>query len=382
MEGLTRSDRLPDLSRAEGIESILIVRLKALGDIALSLPIPRALRERFPDARITYLCWEQYAEVLNGEKSLDGIIPLRRGPAAQIGMMARLRGERFDLAIDLLGSPRSALITFLSGARIRIGMDVGRHGWCYNFLLPRVVIIEGKRVKCYTLESNRELIRMLRLWGDVKVPDPSGRGAVESGRKCEDCAIGFPAAEMEREWADNYISSLGVDREKLVGLVPAATYQSKSWPREKFVSLARMMKERYDLVSLVLWGPGEEETARSVARSVPGALCAPETGIARLGALISRLRLLVTTDSGPKHLAVLQGIPTVTLFGPTDPVIWDPMNERHDVIYLDLPCAPCKKLTCTPNSCLTEIETEDVMRCIVNILGLDESLLQHTEDSR
>jgi len=379
---MRRSDRLPDLSRVDDIGSILIIRLKALGDIALSLPIPRALRRRYPDARIAYLCWEQYGEVLNGESSVDEVIALRKDLPAQIRMIGRLRSRRFDLAVDLLGSPRSALLTFLTGARIRIGMDVGRHSWCYHFLLPRIVTVGRRRVKCYTLESNREIVRMLCLrkdsggGGDHEVQSTSDEGC--SGG----CAIGFPAAETERDWAKAYISGLGIDRGRLVGVVPSATYQSKSWPEEKFVSLVEMMEERHGLVSLILWGPGEEDVARSIARSVPGAVCAPGTSIARLGALISELRLLVTTDSGPKHLAVLQGVPTVTLFGPTDPVIWDPMNDRHGVIYHDLPCSPCKKRTCSPNRCLSEIEPEEVMNRIAGILGLEESSVQHSEDSR
>lgn len=382
MESMRRSDRLPDLSREDYIGSILIVRLKALGDIALSLPIPRAMRERYPEARIAYLCWEQYAEVLKGERSVDQVIALKKELHAQIGMIGRLRSERFDLVIDLLGSPRSALLTFLTGARIRIGMDVGRHGWCYHFLLPRIVTVKDRRVKCYTLESNREIVRMLSLSKEGGGDDPPDAESVLDGIGADTYAIGLQAAEMERGWAKDYITGLGVDRGRLIGVVPSATYQSKSWPMEKFVSLAMMMKDRYGLVSLILWGPGEEEVARSVARSVPGAICAPETGIARLGALISELRLIVTTDSGPKHLAVLQGVPTVTLFGPTDPAIWDPMSDSHEAIYLDLHCAPCKKQTCIPNRCLSEIEPEQVLNRIAGILGLEEKIVQHREDSR
>ncbi len=375
MEEMKRVERLPDLSKIDGIESILIVRLKALGDIALSLPIPRALRERYPKARISYLCWERYAETLEGERSIDEVIPLRKGLTRQVRMMADLRKRRFDLAIDLLGSPRSALITYVTGASIRIGMDVGRHEWCYHYLLPRVVMAGGKRVKCYTLESNREIVRMLRL----REPGGTTGGTRE---ETDTCAIGFPAAETEREWAESYVAGLGVDRMRIVGIVPAATYQSKSWPIEKFVKLAEILVTDHGIVPLVLWGPGEEESARSVTRSVPGAVCAPPTSIPKLGALISQVSLLVTTDSGPKHLAVLLGIPTVTLFGPTDPVIWDPMNGKHTVMHLDLPCSPCKKQTCSPNSCLSEIDPEDVMERISAVLGLGGMRVQSREDSQ
>ncbi len=379
---MKRKDRLPDLSGVDGIESILIVRLKALGDIVLSLPVPRALRERYPEAHIMYLCREGYAEALKGEGSIDEVIPLRRGILSQISTMAKLRRRRIDLAIDLLGSPRSALITLATSARIRIGMDVGRHTWCYHFLLPRILTVGGRRVKCYTLDSNREIVRMLRLREAGRSTRDRGEGPMPDGGGTGSSAIGFPAAETEKEWAEDYLAGLGIDRGNIIGIVPSATYQSKSWPREKFARLAEMLIGKHGLVPLILWGPGEEETAQSVARSVPGALCAPETGIAKLGALISRVRLLVTTDSGPKHLAVLQGVPTVTLFGPTDPAIWDPMNERHGVIYLDLPCAPCKKLRCDPNRCLSDIEPEDVMNLISDILCLDARSVKRTEDSK
>ncbi len=375
---MIRSARLPDLSGVDGIEKILIVRLKALGDIVLSLPIPRALRRRFPGARISYLCREQYAEALRGEYSLDEVIGLRKGFGEQVRMVMRLRRERFDLAIDLLSSPRSALMTFLTGAGTRVGMDVGRHNWCYHYLLPRIVTVAGERRKCYTLESNREIVRMLRLWDEEG--GTSGPGAGGASGDTDGCAIGFPAAETERDWAEAYLSGLGIDRGKLVGVVPAATYQSKSWPREKFIRLVELLVERHDLVPLLIWGPGEEAVARSIAEAVPGAICAPETGIARLGALIAGSRLLITTDSGPKHIAVLQGVPTVTLFGPTDPVIWDPMNSRHRVLYLDMPCAPCRRRSCEPNRCMTGIEPEDVIEQVERILGGEKDYGRSVED--
>jgi len=98
--------------------------------------------------------------------------------------------------------------------------------------------------------------------------------------------------------------------------------------------------------------------------AVPGAIKTPRMGIARLGALIKRLSVLVGVDSGPKHLAVMQGIPTVTLFGPTDPRIWDPMTQKHRVIFMDLPCSPCRDKKCSGNPCMSEIRPEAVVETI------------------
>jgi heptosyltransferase-1 len=373
------SARLPDLSAVDDVRSILIVRLKALGDIVLSFPIVTALRKRFPEADLMYLCWEQYAEALSGDTDLDEVIILPENLSEQISLLKKLRRRRIDLVLDLLGSPRSALITLATGARIRIGMDVGRHRWCYHYLLPRVVIRSGKRTKCYTLESNNEIVRMLNLWkesggeGETASRSP-GRSISPEGEarrlKEEELEIGFPAAEGEMEWAQGYINGLGVEQSKIIGIAPGVTYQSKSWPLEHFIELVRILKENYDVTPIVLWGPGEQRMAKRIVKSVPGVVMAPETGIAQLGALMALLSLLVTLDSGPKHLAVIQGVPTVTLFGPTDPCVWNPQTAKHHAVYLALSCSPCRKRECEPNLCLTGIEPEIVANAVADMLHL------------
>ncbi len=373
------SARLPDLSAVDDVRSILIVRLKALGDIVLSLPIVTALRKRFPEADLMYLCREQYAEALSGDTDLDEVIVLPENLAEQISLLKKLRKRKIDLVLDLLGSPRSALITLATGAKIRIGMDVGRHRWCYHYLLPRVVIRNGRRTKCYTLESNSEIVRMLNLWkepgGEEETTSRSPGRSVSPGgdtrrMKAEELEIGFPAAEGEMEWAQEYINGLGVEQSKLIGIAPGVTYQSKSWPLEHFIELARILKEDYEMIPIVLWGPGEQRMAERIVKSVPGVFMVPETGIAQLGALIALLPLLVTLDSGPKHLAVIQGVPTVTLFGPTDPCVWSPQTAKHHTVHLALSCSPCRKRECEPNVCLTGIEPGIVANAVADMLHL------------
>ncbi len=363
MAGMKSAKGPPDLSAEKKIGAILVIRLKALGDIALSLPIVRALRRSFAEARILYLCRREYAEVLAGEASVDEVIVLPDGLWRQLQMILSLRRMKIDVTLDLLGSPRTANITFLTGSRIRIGMDVGRQAWCYTHLLPRVIIEHGERIKLYTFDSNLEIARMLDLAG----VDAEGEGSA-SDAGTDRYAIGFPAADSERDWADLYISGLGLAGRRLVGVVPVATYQSKSWPREKFVLLMQRMLEEHGLVPVVLWGPGEEGAARSVADEVEGAVLAPATSISRLGALIARLDLLVTPDSGPKHLAVIQGVPTVTLFGPTDPEIWDPINDIHRVLHCKVSCHPCRRTECDSNRCISDIEPDAVLGEISELL--------------
>ena len=353
METIGRIRPLPDLSDRDA-RSILVVRLKALGDVVLSLPVVYALRKRYPRARIRYLCRKQYAEALAGVKELDEIMILPASTAGQVSLALRLRREQVDCVIDLLGSPRSAFLAFLTGAAMRIGMDTGRRNWCYTHLLPRAITRDGLRIRCYTLESNRELIRTLGL-------QPEGAPGL---------AIGFPAAERERGWAHNYIRCIGAGGKRIIGLVPGSAYQAKSWPEQHFIELARLAHARLGAVSLILWGPGEESLARRIAAGAPGSVMAPPIGVSRLGALISLLDILVGIDSGPKHIAVIQGVSTVTLFGPTDPCIWDPMTGKHRAVKLDVDCFPCKKRTCGENRCISGIEPGMVLNEMIEVLAL------------
>jgi len=348
----------PDLTAMSGIRSILIVRLKAMGDIVLSLPVVSAMRESFPHARISYLCRGAYAEALGGDTGIDEVLELPEGIVGQISLIMKLRRRRIDLALDLLSSPRSALLARLSRARIRIGMDVGRHNWFYHYVLPRAVVRGGKRVKVYTLEANIEITRQLGL----EYRSRPGKPTYE---------IGFPAAEAERQWAEDYMGNSGMDPSKIVGIAPVATYQSKSWPAESFAGLARIMVDELGLCPVVIWGPGERDTAEYIVSRVNGAVMIPEVGIARLGALIGRLRLLVSLDSGPKHLAVIQGVPTVTLFGPTDPLVWNPSSGNHRAVHRSLDCSPCHKLGCDPNICMTQISPGEVADEVAGLLGLE-----------
>ncbi len=349
-----------DLKQMKDIESILLVRLFALGDIVLTLPLIQTFRDAFPDAWIGYLVKERFAEALAGETGLDEVIPLPDRAAGQLAAVRRIRKRKPDIAIDLLSSPRSALLTRFSVAGVRIGMDTGRRNGYYNEVLPRAIMRDGKRFRCYTIQSNLELCRMLGL-----TAEETGYGTDK-----DDKPYGFPAAVTAAEWARAYEGSLGDTRKGLAGIVPGSTYPSKSWPADRFIDLAKKISGELDMRPVIMWGLGEEGLAAEIAEAVPGAIVPPATGIAEAGALIGRMRILVGIDSGPKHLAVMLGVPTVTLFGPTDPRIWDPMNRRHRVIWKELDCAEgCRDKECTPNRCMDMITVDEVFGEVAEMIG-------------
>jgi len=337
-------------------ESVLVVRLKALGDIVLSLPLVNSLRRSFPEARIDYLCLEGYGEATGENRDLDSVIEFRKGILSQAELMLRLRRTEYDLAIDLISSPRSSVITLFSGADMRIGMDVGRHNFCYHKVLPRTISRNGRRVRCYTMDANREIARMLNLKSDQWADSDNMY------------RIDFATTEGDRKWTEELLSGTNGGVEGYIGIVPAAKYEAKRWPLESFSEFVKMLTEQTGYIPVMIWGPGEEETVDYIVRENPGALKPPLIGISRLGGLIGRMDCLVGVDSGPKHLAVIQGVPTLTLFGPTDPEVWDPMTERHRVIRKDLDCAPCSLTECPSVECMKSITVWEVFEETVRLL--------------
>lgn len=341
--------------------SVLVVRYYALGDIVLSLPFVRALRETVHEARLDFLCLDRFAGALDGVDEIDEVLAMDGSLAGRARAVAKLRKRRYDLAVDLLSSPGSALITFMSGARVRIGMDTGRNNWCYHRVLPRKMMRDGRQAVSYTMDANISLAREL----GCDVPDPFEEMGSDAREKRYH--IGFPAAGRHGAWARELLGRRG--ESGFAGIVAAAKYSSKAWPEEKFTELCRLLLDGMGLTPVILWGPGEEETATRIARSDSRILLPPATGIGRLGALIAEMEVVVGIDSGPKHLAVLSGVPTVTLFGPTDPRVWDPMTPMHKAVFSDVECRPCSGLDCADRKCLDQISPEEVALEVKNVLA-------------
>lgn len=358
------SRKIPDITRLDDTARILLVRLFALGDIVLTLPLVRRLRDAFPRAWIGYLCRGSFAGALRGETGLDEVLVTGEGASGWLSTVRDLRRRRISLAIDLLSSPRSAVITGFSGAAVRIGFETGRHDWCFDRLLPRSIDRDGERLMCYTLDSNLEYAAMLGV-GDGS-PVVRGKGDTDPYP-----VYGFPAADPGGSGAEEILSTAGEAHRGYFGLVTGAKYGSKSWPAERFAELASAISLETGMRPVIVWGPGEEDSARRMAAAVPGSLLPPPTGIPELGALVSRMRMVVGVDSGPKHIAVLLGVPTVTLFGPTDPVIWDPLTERHRAVSRRVGCAEgCREKECADNICMKEITVEEVMEEVRSLPGI------------
>jgi heptosyltransferase-1 len=344
---------------------ILLIRLRLIGDVVFTTPIPRALKRAFPDAHLTYLVEPEAAAVVSGNRHLDEVIvaPRPRGIARVLGdlrLARRLRRARYDLVIDLHGGPRSAWLAWLSGAPERIGYEIMGRSWMYTRAVDRP---RGLRRR-HSVVNQWDLLEAIDGW-PAGGPDPS-RDSVEMARD--------PAAEARI--ADR-LQALGVTAQhELVVVHVSAGNAFRRWPEPAFTTLVAGLASASPRRRIVLSsGPSDKGAASTIAshaRQLLGAAADRvvdfgEFDLAELRALVERSRLFIGGDTGPLHVAATTATPIVGIYGPTEPARsapWrDPRVPTESVEVLGLPCRPCDQRVCVPGDfrCLTTLKPEDVL---------------------
>ncbi len=351
----TRPSTLPT---PDSIESILIVRLSALGDVIHCLPALAALRELYPDARIDWVVESLGASVLEGHPDLNEVVRLPRKEWSRrmkrlqewprildevSRTRSRLRTARYDLVIDFQGNLRSRAVALTAAGRYRVGhhpTELKEYGWLVPGNSPRSAAGRVHRV-----EKNLHIVRSLGWHGET----PLGR---------------LPDVTPERHHIEN---ELGDDEERRVLLHPFASAfgRFKEWPHARYAELAQNLAEDGHRV-LISWGPGDQQRAQEIVdRSAGACELAPATPSMRhLIALLQSCDLLVAADTGPLHLAATSGVPVVALFGPKDPALYGPWSHRRDVLRSDVPCSPCTLRRCDHAICMQTIGVERVQRFV------------------
>jgi len=321
---------------------ILVMRFRALGDVLLATPMLRALKRRWPEAQLDYLVEDGLAPLLEGSRDLDHLLAWPRNARVRwlndIRWAFRLRRRRYDLVIDMHGNGTSVLFTALSGAPLRIGYRFrGRH-FFYNRKVdrgwPRDLPPE------YEPRRHFRLIESLGIEaGDLQLSLP-GRSATDL---------------------------LGVPDRRRVLLAPGATWSAKRWPASHYAKLAKsLLGEGFHV--FLMGSASEQELIERIALD-SGATLLPKTRIAGMLDAIASADLLVSTDSGVRHVAVALGTPSLAIFGPSDPKVWSPADPRHPIIRKMTECMPCGLTECPleGHPCMNDLEPESVLERIHRI---------------
>ena len=327
------------LERLETGASVLVLRLRSLGDAVLTTPALELLRRARPDLEVWAALDEPLAELYQDHPALAGVIPMRRGDLP--AMVRSARAVRPRLCLNFHGGSSSAWTALLSGARWRAGFGHYRRGFVYNVKIPRAQEILGR-------PSNAPVHTAEHLASAV-------------------FHLGAPVAEIPR-------ASLAAGPPPFRGsyavLHIAAAYETKRWDEGRFLSVARHVEYRHGLEPVFLAGPGEDHLLAAFPkhRRMYG------LGAAELKSLLAGARLFVGNDSGPAHVAAAFGVPSAVIFGSSNSAVWRPWKTPHEVIETSWDCKPCPGDRCyafDQPRCILSVSVEAVVAAVDRLLALD-----------
>ncbi|MFA4947304.1 MAG: glycosyltransferase family 9 protein [Candidatus Krumholzibacteriia bacterium] len=329
------------------IGKLLVIKLRAVGDVILSTATLPNLRAAFPDATIDFLVERSCRDVIEGNDQIDNVIVFSKTGTNSARILLDLRRARYDLVIDLFGNPRSALMTFASGARHRVGYDFRGRSYAYN------ILVKPRGAEVHNVEFNLDALRRIGVPVTTKSPY-------------------FPLTEVDRKFALLEAGKLGLTGRLAIGVNPGTNRPTERWPAERFAELGALLAGRFDARIYVFWGPGEKPLADAIAGKIgDAAVVAPRTSLKQLGAMFERCSLVLSNDSGPMHIAAALGVPTVGIFGPVNPLLQGPWGEKARYVRKDgLPCLGCNYDKTCPigNPCMMELEAEKVADVVEDLI--------------
>lgn len=334
-------------------DRVLVTRLDYLGDVVLSLPLVDAIRREIPGVVVDYLARRPGADLLEGDDRFERVFALDRndGVAASARLVTALRRRRYRAVVDLYSNPRSAWLSWLTGAPTRVGSD--RRG-------RRHLYTHALRVKPSVRSATAH---HLAFGAPLGVHGEGGPGKPS-----------IVARESERTEARRILAGAGVEPgARVVGIHPGGKWSVKRWPTGSFAALVRAARERLGAAVVVFTGPGEPEHTEALRAVVgDGVGYLDVLPIRTVAAVLSELDAMVACDGGVMHVSVAVGTPTVGVFGSSEPEIWFPYEGLgpYRAAYLPLECRPCHRHECPlgHTRCLNALEPEQVFRALAGAM--------------
>jgi lipopolysaccharide heptosyltransferase II len=321
------------------IKKILIIKPRGIGDIVLSTILINNLKAHFPNAKIDYLTEPFAKPAVEHLPDVNKVLTMKRDEFP-LDASLKIRKEKYDLLIDSWVNPRTALITFLSRIKYRVGYAYRGRKYAYNILAT-----SERGGDHHSAEHNLELLK------------PIGVPVISK-------SIQFNVPDIAIKKAEEFLLKFLPKDKTVVGILPAGSWPSKKFDKERWVDICRIVIEKYNVAFLLLWGPGDKEDAEFIHKHFPeNSVLIPETDLILMSAFIKQCDIIIANDSGPMHIAVALRIPVLGIFGPTDPKGHGPYSpDSGYVIKEDLFCIICNRLECPYNhECMKDLPDEKIL---------------------
>lgn len=353
---------------------ILIVKLSAIGDVIHTLPALTALRRHYPNAQIDWLVESAAADLVQGHAALNRVLIWRRREFVRLlkagrlpsavrlfsSLLLQLRDTRYDLILDFQALLKSSLWIFLAKARRKAGFGQGMEHSEKSYLFL------NQRIPAVSMEVHA-LDRGLTLLQALGIPDMQ-------------VLYDLPIGKNDAAAAQELLLENGVQLDQpLVAINPVAKWPTKLWTAKQFEELAERLLEKG--FQVVFTGSRED---RALIDEMAGKLGSSvirlegRTSLKVLAAVYRSANVVVSTDTGPMHLAAAVGTPVVALFGPTAPWRTGPYGQGHVVLRAGVSCSPCFSRSCKtaefePMACMNRITVEQVVEAVARLAADSKS---------
>lgn len=334
---------------AHNKKKILIIKITAIGDVILSVPSIKAIRNSFPEAFISVLVGVESRRVLKKCPYIDEVILYDRkgkdkGLKGLLKISSVVRRKAFDMSIDLQNNRASHLIAWMGAIPRRFGYSNRKIGFLINNKLKYLNIGAG---------PVEEQFRILKKAG-INTIGASKRMEIWPGK--EDFSY------IEKVLKDEWVR----ENQVVVGMNIGGSWKTKRWPLKCFAKLSDMLAAK-DVRVIITGSEGESDLAAELSQLARAKIinAAGRTNVTQLAALIKKCKVYVTSDSAPMHIASAMGTDFIALFGPTDPRRHFEPVDKGVIIKKEVNCGPCYKSVCNKNTCMRKISVEEVYRLIM-----------------
>jgi heptosyltransferase-2 len=336
----------------ENINRILIRGTNWIGDAILTLPAVASIRATYPKSHIAMLVKPWVADIYRLFSDLDDILIYENkfdNPLGVLRLAQTLKEKKFDAAILLQNAIEAAIIALLARIPLRAGYDSDARG----LLLTHQVHRTNEIKKVHQIDYYLEMVKAL--------------GCLPLAR------------EMHMETKINILDARNIlrkfipdEKKTIIGIAPGATYgPAKKWLSDRFAAVADRLSKALSAQVIIMGGKVDGETAQEVQKSASVELInlSGKTTMQEAIYLISQCRLFISNDSGLMHVAGALNVPTVAIFGSTNPLTTAPAGSKSVIVRREVPCSPCLKKTCPSDfRCMKLISVEDVLQIAQNLL--------------
>lgn len=315
-----------------GVKKNILVRAPNwIGDAVMCLPAIECLKALYPSSRVTVLTKGRAVPVFENNPAVSDTLEyddqgLHSGLGGRFKLRGELRQKGFDLAVLFQNAFDAAFLSFISGIPERVGYGTDMR----SKLLTRVIPVTKEIKKKHQVYYYMNIVEFI-------------------GGACGPPRPRIYISKEENAWADNFMSANGLEGSRMAGAAPGASYgPAKKWEAERFAETLKELSRTYGLVPMIFGGPEDTAVCREVSRGMRGKYLdlSGRVTLRQFMALLSRLSVFITNDSGPMHLASALNVPTVAIFGSTDPVLTGPLGEDSRVVSNHTECSPCFERTC------------------------------------